>query len=177
MNSPSPHTRFYRDGAQLDALAAALTPRRALSAGCSTGEEVYTLAMMFPSCEVVGIDVDAANIETARRAHYPGAELPPRLRRYFRDDAVDATVTARCRFIHADLRKTPLYGPFDAILCRNVLIYFDEAEALELLARLARALAPEGLLLVARAELQLARRVDGLAPVELADDVVAFRRV
>lgn len=179
MNQPSPHTRFYRDAEQLEALAAALSARprvRALSAGCSTGEEVYTLAMMLPASDVVGIDLDAANVETGRTARYPGAELPPRLRKYLRGDTIEPSVTARCRFIHGDLRKTGLFGPFDAILCRNVVIYFDEAEALALLDRLARALSRDGLLLVARAEIPLARRVEPLEALELAPDVVAFRR-
>ncbi len=179
MNQPSPHTRFYRDAEQLEALVPALSARprvRALSAGCSTGEEVYTLAMMLPASEVVGIDLDPANIATARAARYPGAELPPRLKRYLTGDVVDPAVAARCRFLHGDLRRTGLFGPFDAILCRNVVIYFDEAEALALLTRLAGALSRDGVLLVARAEIPLARRVEGLAAFELAPDVVAFRR-
>ena len=175
----SPHTRFYRDPPQLEGLAAALVGRvkpRILSAGCSTGEEVYTLAMMLGDSDVVGIDMDARNIETARRASYPDAELPPRLRRHLLGSVVEKSVVARCRFIAGDLLRTGLFGPFDAVLCRNVIIYLDEVVALELLDRLGRALAPEGILLVARAEILLARRVPSLMAFELAEDVVAFRR-
>lgn len=176
MNPVSPHTRFYRDGPQLEALAAALPARaRILSAGCSTGEEVYTLAMLLPRCEVVGIDFDAANIETAKRGSYPGAELPARLRRHLHNDVIEPSVAARCRFLHGDLLKTGLFGPFDAILCRNVVIYLDDGVALGLLDRLSRSLTPSGILLVARAEILLARRVASLRAFELADDVVAFR--
>jgi chemotaxis protein methyltransferase CheR len=179
MNNVSPHTRFYRDAPQLEALAAAMPARakpRLLSAGCSTGEEVYTLAMMLPTSEVVGIDIDPNNIATARKGEYPGAELPPRLKKYLNNDVIDPAVAARCRFQHADLLKTGLFGPFDAILCRNVIIYLAEDDALSLLDRLARALSPEGLLFVARAEIQLARKVAALQAFDLADDVVAFRR-
>jgi chemotaxis protein methyltransferase CheR len=179
MNSVSPHTRFYRDPPQLDALAAALAGRahpRVLSAGCSTGEEAYTVAMMLGDCEVVGVDIDANNIAIARRATYPEAELPPRLRRYLREGVVDAAIVQRCRFRAADLLTTALFGPFDAVLCRNVIIYLAEHDALALLDRLARALAADGILLVARAEILLARRVESLEAFTLAEDVVAFRR-
>lgn len=179
MNSASPHTRFYRDPAQLDALALALSGRarpRVLSAGCSTGEEAYTLAMMLGECEVVGVDLDANRIATARGAKYPGAELPLRLRRYLRDGVVDPNIVARCRFVTGDLVRTALFGPFDAVLCRNVIIYLAEDVALGLLERLAHALAPDGLLLVARAEILLARRVSSLRACSLAEDVVVFRR-
>jgi chemotaxis methyl-accepting protein methylase len=174
-------TRFYRDGAQLDALLErVLVPAldrgscRVLSAGCSTGEEAYTLAGLIQSAiakrssranarwEVVGVDASAESIETARRAKYEApADLPSELRSLFAAGAIAAGIAARCRFSRVDLLEPDLarkLGKFDAIVCRNVLIYFREEQALAVVARLAQCLEPEGRLLVARAEVPLARR-------------------
>jgi chemotaxis methyl-accepting protein methylase len=191
-------TRFYRDGAQLDALVErVLAPAldrgscRVLSAGCSTGEEAYTLAGLLNAAvakkssrggarwEVVGIDASAESIETARRARYERpAELPSELRGLLVDGAIAPKIAAHCRFSRGDLLDADLprkIGSFDAIVCRNVLIYFREEQALAVIARLAACLEPEGRLVVARAEIPLARRsklhVDG-SPI--AAEVVMF---
>lgn len=183
-------TRFYRDGAQLEAVVASLAKRervRVLSAGCSTGEEVYTLAMLLElasvAFDVVGVDTLSDSVTTARSARYPSSSLaaiPPRHRRFFADGGAEvqiaSAIASRCRFTVGDLLTTPLFGPFDAIFCRNVLIYLDDEVALQLLARLATALAPDGLLCVARAEVGIARRVPGLFATTLPGDVVVFGR-
>jgi len=184
-------TRFYRDGAQLEAVIGALSPRdrvRVLSAGCSTGEEVYSVAMLLElanvaTFEVAGVDALVDSVSTARSARYPASALssvPPRLRRFFveRGSEVEiaSTIATRCRFALGDLLTTPLFGPFDAILCRNVLIYLDDDVALKLLARLAGALSADGVLCVGRAEVGIARRVTGLFATTLPGDVVVFGR-
>lgn len=185
-------TRFFRDGAQLEALARkVLEPAlaagrcRVLSAGCSTGEEAWTLAMMLADLaprgvewDVVGLDVRAQSIEHARRATYPissATGLPARLRKWAidRGESVEIApaVTRRVRFNLGDLLTAPIVGPYDAIVCRNVLIYFEEEAAARVVARLARALSREGALLVARAEVAIARKSPALVPVESADVV------
>ncbi len=192
-------TRFYRDGAQLEAVADAVFRRaiaagrcRVLSAGCSTGEEAWTLALMLDALasarggavawEVVGVDVDRASVEHARAFRYPPsstATLPARLRRrvHVRDGAteIDPAVAARCRFEVRDLLGPLPLGPFDAIFCRNVVVYLEEDAAHRLLGRLSHALAPGGALVVARAEVAVARRA-GLASEEIGGRVVVFRR-
>jgi len=188
-------TRFHRDGAQLEALARkVLEPAlaagrcRVLSAGCSTGEEAFTLAMMLADLaprgaewDVVGLDVRAQSIEYARRGKYPvssATSLPARLRKYAidRGDTVEIApaVARRVRFNLGDLLSSPIVGPYDAIVCRNVLIYFEEEPASRVVARLGRALSRDGALLVARAEVPIVRRVQGFSPFEAAD-VVLFR--
>lgn len=188
-------TRFYRDGPQLDALARkVLEPAlangrcRVLSAGCSTGEEAWTLAMMLADLapkhaewDVTGLDVRAQSIEWARRGRYPTAaaiSLPTRLRKYAidRGDTVEIApaVARKVRFNLGDLLTSPIVGPYDAIVCRNVLIYFEEEPAARVVARLARALSRDGALLVARAEVPIVRRNPTLVPLE-ASDVVLFR--
>lgn len=190
-------TRFYRDGAQLEAVADAVLRRaldaggcRVLSAGCSTGEEVWTLALMLDALaggrsvawEVLGVDVDPVSIEQARAFRYSPAtivSLPPRLRRRVRvrDGApeIDPAIVARCRFEVRDLLARVPLGPFDAVFCRNVLVYLEEDVARGLLGRLVSLLAPGGALVVARAEVAIARRA-GLAGEEIGANVVVFRR-
>jgi chemotaxis protein methyltransferase CheR len=183
-------TRFYRDGAQLESVVGLLRGERVrvLSAGCSTGEEVYTVAMLLElaniaAFEVAGVDALVDSVTTARSARYPATALstvPPRLRRFFTERGPEVeiapAIVAHCRFNVGDLLTTPLFGPFDAILCRNVLIYLDDDVALKLLERLANALAPNGVLCVARAEVAIARRVPGLLATTLPGDVVVFGR-
>lgn len=191
-------TRFYRDPEQLDAIAATLLPRgveggrlRVLSAGCSTGEEAWTLAAMLEDArgerafawDVLGVDALADSIARARAARYPAAALagvPRRLARLFAADGAEIRpappLLARTRFVEGDLLTTPLGGPYGLILCRNVLIYLEEAAAQRLLERLASQLAREGALVVARAEIPLARRA-GLPVMELGGGrAIAFGR-
>ena len=191
-------TRFYRDPEQCDAIASSVVPSamatgrcRVLSAGCSTGEEAYTMAMILAAADdgsggsdafdVTGIDVSAASIEVARRARYPrevAASLPSNLRRFVieRGDEVQVVpeVVARCQFVLGDLLSTTPSGPFHLILCRNVLIYLAEDAAARVLERLASSLTPGGVLVVARAEVQVARRA-GLEPIAIGlPKIVAF---
>lgn len=181
-------SRFYRDRAVFDALRdhvlpglAAASPRtlRALSAGCAGGEEPYTLALVwqqalaprFPSCrlEIVATDADPRAIERARRACYAPSslrELPARWRDAAflrRGDAfclvpeARALVELRCE----DLRTTLPPGPFDLVLCRNlVFTYFDAAARAATARQLRSRLARGGLLVVGVHE-----RLD--APAEL----------
>lgn len=192
-------TRFYRDPEQSDALARDVIPRalatgrcRILSAGCSTGQEAYTLAMLVAArdpdpavvWDVTGIDVSASSVEVARRARYPrevAGLLPAELRRFVLERShqeieVAPEVAARCNFAPGDLLTTPLNGPFHLVLCRNVLIYLSDEAAQRLLDRLALNLTRGGVLVVARAEVQLARRA-GLDAIEVGSPpIVAFTR-
>jgi chemotaxis protein methyltransferase CheR len=173
-------TRFFRDAAQLDAVTAAvIAPAlaagrcRVLSAGCSTGEEAFSLAMLCEQArgegqgvwDVVGIDASRDSLAIARAGRYPSAAaaaIPSIARRFVREEGdtvvVDPELRARCHFVEADLLTAPLGGPFHVVLCRNVLIYLADDAALRVLDRLAGALAREGVLVVARAEIPLARR-------------------
>jgi chemotaxis protein methyltransferase CheR len=182
-------TRFFRDGAQLEAALAAIGSSsrvRVLSAGSSTGEEAYTIAMLLASCardlEVLGIDVRSECVAIAREGRYLAeavATLPPRLHKYVIKNGearIAPSIAARCRFVIGDLLTAPLLGPFDAIFCRNVLIYLEEDVAQRLLGRLTAALSERGVLVVARAEVALARRSPSLIARTLPGDVVVFDR-
>lgn len=148
-------TYFFREDYQLRAfqeevlplLAAQAKARKRLvvwSAGCSTGEEAYTIAILlreshlFDDWElrVLGSDISKRCIGVARRGVYGSASFrttPDGLRRrYFHDRPeghhVHDSVRAICHFGQLNLlddQRTRLLGRIDAIFCRNVLIYLD----------------------------------------------------
>jgi two-component system CheB/CheR fusion protein len=111
--------------------------------GCATGEEVYTLAILFReelsrrdfACELVifGSDVDQSALATAREGVYPLAiaadVTEPRLTRYFRAEGDHYRVTSEIRdtvvfAVHSVLRDPP-FSKLNLISCRNLLIYLD----------------------------------------------------
>jgi chemotaxis protein methyltransferase CheR len=181
-------TRFFREPRQFDflkeellprwsaAAAAGLRPRRirAWSAGCSTGEEPYSLAMVllshFPpeagwDVEIVATDLSTRVLDRARAGLFSlkGAEdiPPPLLRRFMlrgtggREGSMKAGPALRSvvRFARLNLHEDAYPpGGFDLILCRNVLIYFDAAGKAGILARLGERLAAGGHLLLGHAE-------------------------
>ncbi|HVS77764.1 MAG TPA: protein-glutamate O-methyltransferase CheR [Steroidobacteraceae bacterium] len=147
---------------------------RIWSAGCSTGEEPYSIAMTVLEAlpdpgrwdvRVLATDLDSEVLERARRGIYPAERTanlsPARLQRFFteRQEAggvfrqivpeVAALVTFKqLNLIHA----LPMKGPLDAIFCRNVVIYFDKDTQRELFARVARLQRPGDLLFLGHSE-------------------------
>ncbi len=178
-------TRFYRDPAQWAALGSWLEQRasrgarlRLLSAGCSTGEEAWTLTMLCAELSlnalVVGIDRSQLAIERAQSRRYPlGAEasLPPRWRaRYVTqaDDAVTIAPSLQASFIVRDLMQGPPPGSWDLILCKNVLIYLGDAGAERVVTQLMASLGAGGALVVARSDVTRLREL-GLTQATLAE--------
>ena len=182
-------TYFHRHPEQLDglvrhALAAAPADRPLLiwSAGCATGEEPYTVAMLLLEAgrqrvadRILATDVSVRALAAAREGLYGEWSLrrlgPPQRERHFeragRRLAVSAAVRQRVEFrAHNLVRDAAPGSGFDVILCRNVLIYFTPERALEVLERLAGALAPGGWLLLGPVEAPLAAPL-GLAQVEV----------
>jgi chemotaxis protein methyltransferase CheR len=169
-------TRLYRDRAVIDRLRDDVLPRaaeqgrptvRVWSAGCASGEEPYTIALVWrfdvaPShpgvgIEIVATDADATCIDRARRAAYERGslrELPARLRDeglrregdlWIVRDEVRASVDLRVE----DLRATMPEGPFDVVLCRNVVFtYFDEPLQRVIAPRLVDRIAIGGVLVI-----------------------------
>ena len=193
-------TYFFRDQAQLDVLRARLVPEllarksgRALqvwSAGCASGEEAYSLAMLLEECgaadaAVVGTDLCAAAIAAATAAVYG--------RRSFRDDtaawreryfsavpkgwAIDARFRRRVTFaVHNVLDAADsAFGErsFDLILCRNVMIYFDEAAVTRAAATFVARLAPGGWLVTSPTDPMLR---DDLLETVSTPAGIAYRR-
>lgn len=166
-------TRFFRHKAQVAALCERILPERARaslearrplrawSAGCATGEEAWTIAMLLDEaaihCEVLGTDLSPDALSFARAASYRldrVADVPDAVRaRWFEDGTVRPAFRHRVRFERHNLldRQWP-GGKFDVILCRNVLIYFDAAPRSSVIARLHDALVPGGWLLLGYSE-------------------------
>ncbi|MDX6343374.1 MAG: chemotaxis protein methyltransferase CheR [Trebonia sp.] len=174
---------FLRDRGQLDAIpwlslmesarAAGSRVIRAWSAGCATGEEPYTLALLaaeaFPSgpppVDVLGTDISSAALAAAAAGRYrPRAvrELSPAIRDRYLVHETDGSYRATDRLrrvvrferhnLVTDPVPPPREGGFDLITCRNVLIYFDATVAEDLVGSLMGALRPGGKLLLGAAD-------------------------
>jgi len=198
-------TYFLRDPAQIDALRRTILPDaiarrgserrlRMWSAGCSTGEEVYTLAILLKERELtddwdislVGADVNRESLRAAREASYPAWSFratPEAVReRYFEpigsEWRLKEPIRAMARFAWANLAAEPLLPPLneaDLITCRNVTIYFDDAATQRLYRTLIGALAPGGWLMLGPSD-PLPGDTQGLERVALSEAVL-WRRV
>lgn len=161
------HTAFFRHpehfealSAQATALAASGRAMRVWSAGCSTGEEAWSVALCLEQLRVeffvLGTDVNPCAIAKARSGFYAAREtneLPgyQGAQPFCASDAL----RSRVRFEALALNETlpfNLRSPFDAIFCRNVLIYFAPDRAAEILARVAQHVAPSGALVLSPVE-------------------------
>jgi chemotaxis protein methyltransferase CheR len=182
-------THFFREPRQFEFLEQHVFPEwraraeagqmsrrvRVWSAGCSTGEEPYSMAMAFlarfPAASGWEIDILATDLSTrvlgrAQAAVWPiekAREIPehhlkafmlkgtgPQEGRFKAGPAIRSVV----RFQRLNLNAEPflLAGPFDLILCRNVLIYFDPASKARVIGRLLDRLEPHGYLLLGHSE-------------------------
>ena len=169
---------------------------RLWSAGCSAGQEPYSMAMTvlhhLPEAarlnvRILATDIDPAILERARAAEYPAEEMqsiPEAYRAQLADRAaaparaadrfrIPPQVSGLIRFAELNLmREWPLRGPFDAIFCRNVAIYFDKPTQGRLWQRLAGLLAPGGILCIGHSE-----RLDGPAAQMMTSiGITAYRR-
>jgi chemotaxis protein methyltransferase CheR len=179
-----PISRLYRDRAVYDLLANEILPERARiavregrstiriwSAGCASGEEPYTIAMVwhvgvapsFPGLgiEILATDADDGMLARARRGAYGSGsvrELPAGLRDVAMERegslfVVRDELRAGITFRRQDLRRAMPDGPFDVVLCRNMLLtYIDEREHRPLLEQLIARLFPGGTLVVGSRE-------------------------
>ncbi len=172
-------TAFYREEHHFTVLAehgrqSALgaEPFRVWSAGCSTGEEPYSIAMCLAdalpggSFQVLATDIDTQVIASARAGIYAlqsVLRLPEaRQKRFFLRGTgrfegqarVRREIAAHVEFMRLNLmeRDWPIEGALDAIFCRNVMIYFDKPTQHQLIARFARLLKPKGLFFAGHAE-------------------------
>ena len=136
-------------------------------AGCASGEEPFSLAILwrvrlqerFPGLRlnVLATDADETLLERAAVGRYRASSLKD-LPATFRAEAFDAVpgefilrehVRDGVRFLRHDLRKGPLDGPFDLVLCRNcAFTYFEESLQREVLAALTGTMAPGGALVI-----------------------------
>lgn len=178
-------TSFFRERHHFDHLARTALPEaitrrmdggparlRLWSAGCSSGQEPYTIAMVVATtvpdlrhwdARILATDIDTHMVETARRGTYPSdtaADIPAALReRFTRRERGGASIHMgeEIRRLVAFkplnlLEPWPMKGPFDAIFCRNVLIYFDRVGRTQVIEGFARMLRPDGHLYLGHSE-------------------------
>ena len=169
---------------------------RVWSAGCSSGEEPYSLAILFhryaatsgmiaqlDRVDVLGTDIDRQSLAAAERGEFEESDFtdtPDDLRaRYFSATApftVSAAVKRLVHFERRDLLSEPTPpGKFDLIVCRNVLIYFDRDTQERLFDTFHDALAPQGFLVLGKVETLLGRARSRFAAVDARERV--FRRL
>ena len=194
-------TYFFREEYQLRAFREEVVPRlrqlvgsrRRLSiwsAGCSTGEEAYTVAMLLVhgglpfgwEARVFGTDLSRRCVTAARRAIYGGAAfrcVPFEFRHRYFVEAADGTavapsVRAMCSFAQLNLLdrdRLEVVGRVDAVFCRNVLIYLDQEARRRVLDNVYECLLPGGFLMLGHSE-SLLHVPSGFEPVRLRDDLV-----
>ncbi len=175
-------TRFFREPHHFDHLrrkviepvAEEVKQGRRLriwSAGCSTGQEPYSIALTLLSVlpdarahdvRILATDINPLVLETARKGLYPAEEVvsvPADLRKSWMEPTgigtlrLDEAARGLLSFRPLNLIGAwPMKGPFDAVFCRNVVIYFDEKTQMRLLTRLSTLLRPGGFLYLGHSE-------------------------
>jgi len=194
-------THFFREPRHFEFLEREVLPRwareaergrrardiRVWSAGCSTGEEPYTIAMVlrrfFPASsrwevEILATDLSTRVLETARAAVWPiekAREIGPEYLRAFMLQGTRShqglmkagpEIRSLVRFERLNLNADayPVPGGFDLVFCRNVLIYFSREAKSQAVARLLGHLSPDGYFFVGHAE-TLSGIVEGVRTV------------
>jgi two-component system CheB/CheR fusion protein len=174
-------TNFFRDNEAYDMLREKALPVifrnkprdgvvRIWVPGCSTGEEAYSLAILFHEeiaklkekvkVQIFATDIDSGAIEIARSGIYPNSisvdVSPERLTRYFtkRDTVykIKEEIRESVVFAEHDINKDPPFSRMDLISCRNLLIYMDVDLQKRLLPVFRHALVPNGILLLGSSE-------------------------
>ncbi|MEO8622480.1 MAG: CheR family methyltransferase [bacterium] len=196
---------FFRESAALSVLERELVngrrasgredePLRIWSAGCATGEEPYTLAMLLrelgwqQQVHILGTDISRPRLDAARRGRYTQWSLrgvsPARIARWFgqrgKHFIVDEGIRESVRFVPlnfiSDEYPSASNGTADQdlILCRNVLIYFDLPTVAQIAAQLLRSLRPTGWLLLGASDPPLADLVE--CRVSMSPSGVLYQR-
>jgi len=174
-------TRFFRNQPHFDTLEKFVIPElvnnikkgspnntiRIWSAGCSTGEEPYTIAMLLseilpPSWkfDILASDISLKCLMTAKEGFYAESKIdgipPAYLAKYF--DKVDggyrikADIQSKIKFDYHNLKHDSGQRGLDIVFCRNVIIYFDEPAQAAVINRFWEAMAPKSFLFIGHSE-------------------------
>lgn len=176
-------TSFFRDAEAFKKLQDEIVPLllkekkpgssiRIWCAGCSTGEEAYSLAIVFHECitklnlnhdiQIFATDIDSAAITFARAGAYPfgiqSSISKDRLNKYFNKDLnentykINKTIRDMLIFSEHSIIKDPPYSRMDLVSCRNVMIYLDSKMQKEIIPSFCYALTPKGCLFLGSSE-------------------------
>ena len=174
-------TDFFRDAAAFQALERQVVPKlfegkgaddevRVWVAGCSTGEEAFSLAILLrehlekssspPKVQIFATDIDELGMGVARAARYPASVVkevsPERLRRFFVHEAGTYRVVKElrdmCIFSTHSVIRDPPFSRLDLICCRNLLIYLKPGLQAEIIPLFHYSLRPSGYLFLGSSE-------------------------
>lgn len=174
-------TNFFRDQAAFESLALQVIPKlfegrtdrdviRIWVPACSTGEEVYSLAILLrehmemletaPRVQIFATDIDDRSLTVARIGRYPKGYLesvsPERIARHFVIDGESAVIGRAvrdiCTFAPHSVLRDPPFSRLDLVSCRNLLIYLGAEAQQHLMPILHYALRPRGYLFIGMAE-------------------------
>ena len=172
-------TRFFRNQAQFDALEHYIIPElfkikqtgekiiRIWSAGCSTGEEPYTIAMLLSSIlpppwkfEIIASDLSLKCLMTAKEGFYaenriegiPDAYLKKFFDKVEKGYKVHQDIMSRIRFDYHNLKNDSGMRSQDIVFCRNVIIYFDEAAQLNVINKFWESMSAKSFLIIGHSE-------------------------
>jgi chemotaxis protein methyltransferase CheR len=195
-------TLFFRDNNAFEALRTCILPKLKTlhsstqrltiwSAAASSGQEAYSLGMMLLELgmahwkiDILGTDLSHRIIDRAINARYaqievnrgiPASYLIKYFKRHGLEWEVSDQVRRMVRFQQADLRRLPrMLGPFDLVLCRNVLIYFDMETKTKILQAIRATMAHGGILLLGGSETLL--NIDAAFARHLAGPAVYYEK-
>jgi chemotaxis methyl-accepting protein methylase len=197
-------TKFFRNRETYDAVQSSVIPAlwnrdqaniRVWSAGCASGEEPYSLAILFhhhaerthttprlDDLSILGTDIDADCLRAAESACYGDSaltETPAGLRqRYFPEVAGLHTMLPEVRrlvsFERSDLLGEPAVAEVQLVVCRNVIIYFEREAQDQLFSLFHRVLAPDGFLVLGKVETLLGEARGLFTPVNARERI--FRK-
>ena len=172
-------TRFFRNQAQFDALEKHVIPDlinnikkvpgtiRIWSAGCSTGEEPYTIAMLLSEIlpkswnfDILASDISLKCLMTAKEGFYaesrivgiPDSYLPKYFTKVDGGYKINPDIQSKIKFDYHNLKNESGQRNFDVVFCRNVIIYFDEAAQTEVMKRFWDAMASKSFLFIGHSE-------------------------
>ncbi|GHT95514.1 hypothetical protein FACS1894141_4260 [Spirochaetia bacterium] len=173
-------TRFFRNRAHFDALEHYVLPElmkikqhtgnttiTVWSAGCSTGEEPYSIAMLLSEMlpppwtfEIVAGDINLKCLRAAKAGFYSNSRIAGVSDRYLKTyfDKVDggyrvhADIRSKIRFDYHDLKNDSLLRNMDIVFCRNVMIYCDEPAKAAVIRRLWDSMAAQSFLFIGNSE-------------------------
>jgi chemotaxis protein methyltransferase CheR len=190
-------SHFFRDAAVYRFIERSVLPVlkkrdhvRVWSAGCANGEEPYSLAMLFypikaagKSVTVLGTDIDQACLTRAREGLYKEIslqEVTPEMRQRFFQEAgdrwqVNSALKEMVTFESNDLTGSLPAGPFDLILCRNVMIYFTSPLQAQLMNRFYDLLRLGGYLVLGKTEVLLSEYRSCFRSVDLEERIYQRR--
>jgi chemotaxis protein methyltransferase CheR len=192
-------TKFYRNAETYQAVQEKVLPAileqggpraaQIWSAGCSSGEEPYSLAILWrefcqargmeAECRIQATDIDLHILDKARAGSYPRSsmdELPHRLTaKYFAVEneryLVSPGIKEMVSFARLDLFAPYPFTQLDLIFCRNVLIYFSRQTQEDIFYKFARALRPGGFLVLGKVENMFGQMKDTFASFDVKERI------